>query len=194
MKIVIEENNRLKEEVTKFKDQISTRYVGGGDSTEAKLHLVFLFSTPLVVRKSWDQKVSGNFKEMFKAQPLLEFKKEFKEIKESLKETKKNLRVRSLRATIHNLSMILGKNPLALHFTGHGTEVKNPDKTISHSLLLEYEDGEAEEVSEKQLIDIIRQSNADLEFVFVASCYSEFAGKAFLNAGARHVICVKSGN
>jgi len=29
--------------------------------------------------------------------------------------------------------------------------------------------------------------------VFVASCYSEFAGKIFLNAGARHVICVKGG-
>jgi hypothetical protein len=34
----------------------------------------------------------------------------------------------------------------------------------------------------------------DLEFVVVASCYSEFAGKVFLNAGARHVVCIKSGN
>ena len=28
----------------------------------------------------------------------------------------------------------------------------------------------------------------------MASCYSEFAGKVFFNAGARHVICVKKGN
>jgi hypothetical protein len=97
-----------------------------------------------------------------------------------------------MQATIDNFSMILAKNPLALHFTGHGLENRSTNGT--NSLLLEYEDGEGEEVSEKQLIDIVRTSNCDLEFVFVASCYSEFAGKVFLNAGARHVICVKSGN
>jgi len=49
-------------------------------------------------------------------------------------------------------------------------------------------------VDERQLQEIISRSNTDLEFVFVASCYSEFAGKVFLNAGARHVVCVKKGN
>ena len=29
--------------------------------------------------------------------------------------------------------------------------------------------------------------------MFVASCYSEFAGKIFLNAGAKHVICIREG-
>ena len=43
--------------------------------------------------------------------------------------------------------MILAKNPLALHFTGHGLENRSTNGT--NSLLLEYEDGEGEEVSEK---------------------------------------------
>lgn len=43
------------------------------------------------------------------------------------------------------------------------------------------------------LHDFISASNTNLEFVFVATCYSEFAGKIFLNAGAKHVICVKQG-
>jgi hypothetical protein len=31
------------------------------------------------------------------------------------------------------------------------------------------------------------------EVVFVSSCYSQFAGEIFLNAGAKHVICIRSG-
>lgn len=50
--------------------------------------------------------------------------------------------------------MILAQNPLALHFTGHGTEFK-VGKEVTNSLLLEYEDGEAEQVSEQQLFEII---------------------------------------
>jgi hypothetical protein len=60
-------------------------------------------------------------------------------------------------------------------------------------LLFESEDGEGELVSEKMLQEFIQSSNTNLEFVFVASCYSEFAGKIFLNAGAKHVVCVRSG-
>ena len=32
-----------------------------------------------------------------------------------------------------------------------------------------------------------------LDVVFVAACDSEFVGKIFLKCGARHVICVKTG-
>ena len=41
---------------------------------------------------------------------------------------------------------------------------------------------------------ILESSKAELDFVFVASCYYEFAGKIFQNIGVKHVICVKSGN
>lgn len=39
--------------------------------------------------------------------PLLEFKKEFKEIKSSLKETSRKIRLRYMQATVENLSFIL---------------------------------------------------------------------------------------
>ena len=43
------------------------------------------------------------------------------------------------------------------------------------------------------LQELIQTTKANLEFVFVASCYSEFAGRIFLNAGAKHVVCVRAG-
>lgn len=45
--------------------------------------------------------------------------------------------------------MILAQSPLALHFSGHGFETKGPGGKVQNSLLLEYEDGEGEEVSEQ---------------------------------------------
>lgn len=30
----------------------------------------------------------------------------------------------------------------------------------------------------------------ELEFVFIATCHSEFVGKIFKEAGAKHVICI----
>ncbi len=90
---------------------------------------------------------------------------------------------------------------MALHFTGHGLE--NNQETFGkyykhrvtdgNYLLFETDDGEGELVSERMLREFINSSNTNLEFVFVASCYSEFAGKIFLNAGSKHVIYVKQG-
>lgn len=37
---------------------------------------------------------------------------------------------------------------------------------------------------------MIRQNKCELEFVFVATCHSEFVGKIFQEAGAKHVICI----
>lgn len=61
-------------------------------------------------------------------------------------------------------------------------------------MLFENRDGEGQILTEKELTGIMQRTQVDLEFVVVASCYSEFAGKVFLNAGARHVVCIKSGN
>lgn len=38
---------------------------------------------------------------------------------------------------------------------------------------------------------MIRHNKCELEFVFVASCHSEFVGRIFQQAGAKHVICIK---
>ncbi len=38
---------------------------------------------------------------------------------------------------------------------------------------------------------MIKSQGSKPEFVFVASCHSQFAGQIFHQAGAKHVICVK---
>jgi len=61
-------------------------------------------------------------------------------------------------------------------------------------LLLEHIDGESEEMTEQQLTKLIKNTNVQFDFVFVASCNSEFAGRIFQNIGVKHVIVVKQGN
>jgi len=48
--------------------------------------------------------------------------KEFKEIRKSIAETGRQITVRSMQATIDNLTYILATQPLALHFSGHGIQ------------------------------------------------------------------------
>ena len=37
---------------------------------------------------------------------------------------------------------------------------------------------------------MIVKNECELEFVVVATCHSEFVGKIFQEAGAKHVICI----
>jgi hypothetical protein len=37
---------------------------------------------------------------------------------------------------------------------------------------------------------MVKGSGAKLDFVFMATCYSEFSAEIFLKAGAEHVICI----
>lgn len=46
---------------------------------------------------------------------------------------------------------------------------------------------------EQDLKYMIEMSQTTFEVVFVSSCHSQFAGEVFLNAGAKHVICIKGG-
>jgi hypothetical protein len=104
--------------------------------------------------------------------------------------------------TINNLRLSLAETPSALHFSGHG--IKNTPENFGKDFnivkndgnFLVFEDnlGEAQYVSEKQLKQILDSSGAMLDVVFVASCYSRFAGEIFLNAGAKHVVCVQEGS
>ena len=69
---------------------------------------------------------------------------------------------------------------MAFHFSGHGILNNEENFGRTHKLrkdegnylLFETEEGEGELVSEKTLRELINASNANLEFVFVASCYS----------------------
>jgi hypothetical protein len=73
---------------------MSTVYTGVGsrNNFNSEVDLVFLFATPLVRLVNPN---SDHFKDRYAISQLLEFKKEFKEIKNSLKETKRLIRVHS---------------------------------------------------------------------------------------------------
>jgi hypothetical protein len=58
-------------------------------------------------------------------------------------------------------------------------------------LLLEDENGKTSYYFEDDLKSHVEVSKNKFELVFVSSCHSEFAGRVFLNAGAKHVICIK---
>lgn len=86
-----------------------------------------------------------------------------------------------------------------MHFSGHGVE--NNQKSLGQNyflnqnrgnlLLLENSDGKTEYYFEDELTNLVSGRESKFEVVFISSCHSEFAGKIFLNAGAKHVICIR---
>jgi hypothetical protein len=111
------------------------------------------------------------------------------------------IRYKTVRATIKNMSLVVGENPVALHFSGHGVE-NNKDnfgfdfrkfKNEGNFLVLEDDSGCTDLVSAKMLTRFVKDAGAKIELVFVASCYSQFAGEIFRDAGVDHVVCVRKG-
>ena len=89
--------------------------------------------------------------------------------------------------------------PIALHFSGHGVQNNQESlgqysvltKDKGNLLLLEDAEGKTNYYFEDELKTVVEVSKNKFEVVFVSSCHSEFAGNIFLNAGAKHVICIK---
>ena len=94
---------------------------------------------------------------------------------------------------------MLNYKPKALHISCHG--IKNTGvqggfteyKDDGDFLLFETDRIDGELVSSKQLTKLIKNNGVKFELVFVAACKSEFVGRIFQRAGAKHVICVKEG-
>ena len=89
-----------------------------------------------------------------------------------------------------------------MHISCHG--IRNSQDVLGAQSFSDYKDDgdfllfetkltDGELVSSKQLNKLIRQYGVKLELVFVAACKSEFVGRIFQRAGAKHVICVKEG-
>ena len=57
--------------------------------------------------------------------------------------------------------------------------------------MLEDGNGKSHNFFEEDLKTLVEISKNKFEVVFVSSCHSEFAGRVFLNAGAKHVIWIK---
>ena len=115
-----------------------------------------------------------------------------------------NIKYKVEPATHENMRNNSIKSPIVLHFSGHG--IKNEWKYLGNQyalnrekgdiLLLEDEEGMADFLFEEELKKFMQTSKSQsqsFELVFVSSCTSEFAGWIFLNAGAKHVICIREG-
>ena len=59
------------------------------------------------------------------------------------------------------------------------------------ALILEDPCGKSDVYFEKDLKTISNFSHNKFEVVVVSACHSENIGKVFLNAGAKHVICIR---
>ena len=94
---------------------------------------------------------------------------------------------------------MLNKKPRVLHISCHG--IANNAKTMGSNfdsmrsqgdfLLFEDESGQGQLASESKLKELIRESEINLDLVFVAACDSEQVGRIFHSCGAKHVVCVK---
>ena len=85
-------------------------------------------------------------------------------------------------ATTDALRTALSFGCRALHFSGHGHE--------SH---LNFEDGRSglQLVNVNTLRSLLSAGGLMLDFVFVSACHSRPTGQAFVDAGVKHVVCVK---
>ena len=64
-------------------------------------------------------------------------------------------------------------------------------KLKGDALVMENERFTAEYLYADDLKSMVKSSNTTLDFVFIASCHSEFVTKIFLEGGANHVIGIK---
>ena len=161
------------------------------DMTQARLHLAFLFSSPLIRR------TNSSIENIMQ----LDYLTEIDDILKVCSRRKYEMKYKIDVATVSNLRSTITDWPVALHFSGHGIE-NTPEnlgseyaifKGRGNILLLEDEHGMADYFFEEDLKHMIEMSKNTFEVVFVSSWYSQFAGEVFLNAGAKHVICIKSG-
>ena len=121
---------------------------------------------------------------------------------QSIQEAGTLVRYKKVHATIENFAQVLAQKPVGLHFSGHGIENSKENFGAESVLLrdqgdyflvLEDKTGAADLISEKMIRDMTESNRLQLEFVYMASCYSQNSGEIFLKSGAKHVICIRKG-
>ncbi|CDW76896.1 UNKNOWN [Stylonychia lemnae] len=190
---LIEQLREAKKQLEKMNQRLLSTQLA--NKLQQQTHFAYMFAQPLVL-------ASTRFKIKFEMEQIMDFNKEFNEIKSTLSKTNREIKAKFRQCTLINFAAILSQKPISLHFSGYGVDnsyssfVGSPGSKIINEedyLLFETDDGLGELVSEKTIQALIKSSNANLEFVFVASNQSEIAANIFLNAGAKHAICIRQG-
>mmetsp|Transcript_22954 Transcript_22954/g.55685 ORF Transcript_22954/g.55685 Transcript_22954/m.55685 type:complete len:793 (+) Transcript_22954:77-2455(+) len=147
----------------------------GSDGKCRHFDLVYLASCPLIVKE-----MNG----VIPVEPL-DLRTEQKAFMDTIERSQKRFRFKRDFATVRRLSTNLMLGCRALHYTGHG---------LHNGLAFEDECGAMHIVPTETLRDMISagaKGGEGVKLVFVAACHSESAGRAFVEAGVRHVIAVK---
>ncbi len=135
-----------------------------------------LFAAPLALRDRW-----GN---LHPAGKLLPYKKESAEIKQVFEDVSRDISVKFDFATSESIRYALTFGCRALHFSGHG-----------HPNAVWLEDGCAglQLMNKDTLLQLLRagDDHRNIEFVFLAACYSEALAAAWVELGVKHVVCVQ---
>jgi hypothetical protein len=84
-----------------------------------KLHFAFMFASPLVLRH---MSATGTGLKMI---PQLSYQEEFATIRQKLIESKIKLTITKRQCTVQSIKEILKRQPLGIHFSGHGFLKKN---------------------------------------------------------------------
>lgn len=163
-------------------------------ASEANLHFAFLFSAPLVINYT-DREAQQRKRPIYME---IDYRSELQSVKDILQSTGNEIKFRNFVATQTGLSECLDLKPRGIHFCGHGVENNQKNFGIFTNagdgdyLIFEDEIGRADFLSCKGLKTLLTEKKLDhdIEFVFVASCHSHLVGEVFLQAGAKHVLCV----
>jgi hypothetical protein len=176
-------------------DQIGKLKASGNilplDMAQARMHLSFMFSSPLI--RKFNNKTENIMQ--------LDYLNEISDIIKVCKKMKHEMKFKTDVATVSNMISVITDGPIALHFSGHGIQNAPENlgsdyalhKNKGNILLLEDEQGMADYFFEEDIRNMIEMTQTTFEVVFVSSCHSQFAGEVFLNAGAKHVVCIKGG-
>ena len=136
--------------------------------------LAILFAQPLV---GWCP--TGEFVPL---DNLLDHTIERKMLLDTFKGVHRNIHVHFDFATVQSLRRLLSSGYKTLHFSGHGSP---------GCLFFETEFACLQQISAENLKSLINAGSTSLDFVFVSACHSKAIGEAFIEAGVKHVICVK---
>ena len=164
---------------------VNSKYaVSSSSSTRKRLDLVVLYSDPLV------KKIEKTGVFMPLNDPV-DFEEECVALRKMLRDQNKRIKLRVDVATIDNLTSIISKQPVIIHFICHGDYSQERQKFY---LAFENNNGELEECDSDRIRKLFINENSlnSIQIVFVNACHSEEVGRVFLEAGVPCVIAVQS--
>eukprot|EP01084_Bolivina_argentea_P019484 36226_1 len=152
-----------------------------GSTTSYKYDVAFLVSQPLL---------HSTGSEVLSVEPL-NCEDEEKAIQMAFSASGRKINYIRKFATVNNLRELVTAGTSIIHYCGHGIR-----KALIFEADMAQQIGMSHRLSANHLRKLISAgghigNKSGLQLVFVSACHSEDAGKAFINAGAQHVVAVR---